>query len=92
MVDVPQQDWSLYESLAHESDVAWVRGLTLQSRFAIYEDLFSVIWNGRRDRGNWERLDRWNWDQKLAGRQRLVEAFAKLDQLYRERAAANDSC
>lgn len=90
MEDVPQQDWAAYEALTAESDAAWLRGLTLCDRFALYAELFDVVWNARGSQGNWERLDRWNWDQKLATRLRLVEAYRKLDDRHRERFAANN--
>jgi hypothetical protein len=91
MVDVPRQDWSDYEARARGNDVAWVRGLTPSGRFALYEELFGIVWGARRDLGNWERLDRWHWHQKIAMRLRLVKAFMKLDELHCERTAAHDS-
>ena len=91
MVDVPRQDWSLYEAFTGREEAAWIRGLSPQDRFAIYEDLFNVIWTAPRSPGESERLEQWRWDQKLALRLRLVEAFTKLDQFRRERAAANNT-
>jgi hypothetical protein len=90
MFRVPQQDWAAYKALTAESDAAWVRGLTTSERFALYADLFDMVHNARRGPGDWERLDRWAWEQKLAIRLKLVDAFAKLDQLRSERAAANN--
>jgi hypothetical protein len=91
MVSPPKQNWSLYEAWTRQHDVDWLRGLSLQDRFAIYEDLFNVIWTARGNSSDWARLDRRSWHQKLAIRLRQVEAFSKLDQLYRERAAANNA-
>lgn len=92
MVDLPQQDWSLYENYTRPANVAWIRGLTPQDRFALYEDLFRIIWSSRRDLESHHRVERWDWQQKVATRLRLVEAFEKLDQLYCERPSANDPC
>jgi hypothetical protein len=89
MADVPQQDWAAYEARTAESDAAWIRGLTPEDRFALYADLFRIIWGARRGPGDWERLDRWHWDQKLATRLRLVDAFRKLDEVRRARTAAS---
>lgn len=86
----PQQDWRAYELLTRASDAAWVRGLTLNDRFDLYSDLFSIVWEAQQQRDN-TRLDQWNWDQKVATRLRTVEAFAKMDLLHRERAASHNS-
>jgi hypothetical protein len=90
MLDAPRQDWAAYEKLARPSDAAWLRGLTLDDRLALYADLFDLVWNARRGPGDWERLEQWRWEQKLASRLRMVEAFQKLDILTRERAATHD--
>jgi len=90
MAIAPQQDWSYYELRAGEYDVAWLRSLTLDERFALYEDMFNVLWAARPEMpGDWARLERHQWAKKVALRQRMVDAFSKLDQLQRERAAAH---
>ena len=91
MITASRQDWSKYETLLRKENEAWFRGMTPQERFAIYEDLFNVIWNGRRDAQDSGRLDQWRWDQKLAQRARMIDAFTKLDQVRRERAAASNA-
>jgi hypothetical protein len=91
MITAPRQNWAMYEALAREENAQWIRRMSPQERFAIYEDLFNVIWNARRDPQEAERLERWRWEQKLALRLRAVEAFSKLDQIRRERAAANNA-
>jgi hypothetical protein len=91
MVDVPQQDWIAYESLARASDVAWVRGLTSGDRFTLYADMFDIVCTGRPDSTGRERLDRRSWQQKLAARQKAVAAFTKLDEFHRERPAAHNA-
>jgi hypothetical protein len=90
MTTPPQQDWPLFESLVRKENADWIRGLSPEERFAIYEGLFNLIWTAQRDPQEAERLDRWRWEQKVAQRLRAVEAFAKLDQVRRERAAANN--
>jgi hypothetical protein len=87
MLDAPRQDWAAYEKLAGPSDAAWLRGLTVAERFALYADLFNMVWDARRGPGDWQRLEQWHWQQKLATRLRMVEAFNQLDQRTRERAA-----
>ncbi|HEY4232569.1 MAG TPA: hypothetical protein VGM76_04030 [Lacipirellulaceae bacterium] len=91
MLDAPQQNWAEFTSATRDENDASIRRLTAADRFSIYADLFNVIWVARGELGNWERLDRWRWEQKLDERRRLVAAFNKLDQLRRERTAANDA-
>jgi hypothetical protein len=90
MVDVPQQDWMEYEARTAKTDAAWIRGLSVSERFALYDDLFSIVWGARRGPGDWERLDRWHWQQKLAARLQLVEMLSKLDQENRGRTVAEN--
>jgi len=75
----PQQNWSLYRAMSAAADAAWIRGLSTAQRFAIYRDLYNAIWNARGVQGDWERLDSMRWQEKLAARRRMVEAFEKLD-------------
>jgi hypothetical protein len=92
MVIAPQQNWALYESLTRSEHEKWLRELSPEDRFAIYKDLFNMIWNARDEKRDCERLDQWFWERKLAARMRQVEAYRKLDQFCRERAAANHPC
>lgn len=81
----PQQDWLYVESRSRESEAARLRSMTLAERFAVYADMYNMLWNTRRNlAGDWERLDQARWEEKLALRRRQVEAFTKLDQLQRE--------
>jgi hypothetical protein len=90
MAVLPQHDWSYYEARLGESDAAWLRSLSIGDRFSLYEDLFNILWTARRKMpGDWARLDQYHWEEKVALRRRTVEAFSKLDQARRERAAAN---
>lgn len=75
----PQHDWRLYDSMASESEAAWLRGLTPADRYTIYADLFQLVWESRQREGDWERLDRWNWQTKLAMRQRMLTAYRGRD-------------
>lgn len=91
MVDAPRQDWAFYEERARPANEAWLYSLTPHDRFALYADMFNMIWEARRNvDGDWERLDEWRWQQKLELRLRMVEAFQKRDELIRERTAASD--
>jgi hypothetical protein len=91
MAFAPQQNWQMLDRIALASDSEWVRSLTPSDRFAIYADLFDMIWEARGNRGNWERLDEWNWRQKLALRLRMVEAFKKPDHARNERSNSHDA-
>jgi hypothetical protein len=90
MATAAQQDWSYYKTRERESDAAWLRSLSIGERFELYEDMYGVLWAARSGMpGNWARLEQRQWAEKVAVRQRMVEAFSKRDQLQRERAAAH---
>jgi hypothetical protein len=92
MLDAPQHDWSFYEAKTRGSEAAWNRKLTTSERFDLYASLFNTIWNARRNLpGDWERVEKRRWEEKLAMRRRMVDAFHKLDELRRERSASNDA-
>jgi hypothetical protein len=91
MLSAPQQDWSMYESRTREENAEWIRGLSPNERFAIYESLFNALWAVPRGAEENERLDRRRWEQKLAQRLRAVDAFSKMDQIRSERAAATNA-
>jgi hypothetical protein len=92
MTFAPRQDWSTYIALTSRDDAALARAGTVEQRMAIYEDLVEIVQSARQRPGNWDSLDRWRWKQKLANRQKLVAAFAKLDQSRRERTPADGAC
>jgi hypothetical protein len=87
----PRQDWAALRTLAKDADASWLRGLSVAERFDLYADLFGIVWEAQRSQGITERLEKWNWDRKLACRRRLAEAYSKLDELRRERAASHDT-
>lgn len=89
----PQQDWNAFAAQTAAEDAAWIRGLGIQERFALYADMFGLVWQARQNglRGDWDELDEWNWQRKLANRQRCAAAYRKLDELQHARAAAANS-
>lgn len=86
----PQQNWAAVENRLRALDAAWLRSLSMNDRFALYQDIFLVLRDSRQKlAGDWERLERQQWEEKLVLRRRLGEAFSKLDEWRSERAAAN---
>src|SRR5262245_37791886 len=85
----PQQDWAMYAARTAAEEAKWLRALAPSERFVLYADLFEAIWTARQNQGlgDWERLDRWNWQQKLARRLQDVAGFQKLDEIRNGRAA-----
>ena len=79
----PQQDWELYRSLTEKLQQEYLRHLTVDQRFQLYQDMYRVVCDGR-DRDEWLRLEQRRWEQKLALRQRMVDAFSKMDRSKRE--------
>lgn len=91
----PKTNWASFEALTRDSDRAWIRGLTEETRFASYSALFNALWKSRSGPhatpGDWERLNQWSWKQKLAERHRMWAAFSKRDEYLRERTASRNS-
>ncbi|MGE3241308.1 MAG: hypothetical protein AB7G28_22475 [Pirellulales bacterium] len=89
MVTAPQQNWQLVEKLSRADDVAWLRSLSSHDRFALYAGLLKLIRSSTLTPEEQERLERQRWEDKLVLRRKTVEAFHKLDELHRGRAATN---
>jgi hypothetical protein len=78
----PQHDWTYLEGLVQPYDAASLAAMTPAERFCVYADLYNSLWAGRqRVQGDWAKLDEVRWQEKLAQRRRMVEAFTKLDRL-----------
>lgn len=91
MAIAPQQDWSYYEAKSREATAKWLRSISWDERLAIYEDMFNVFWDARREMpGDWERLNHWQWNEKVAVRRRMVETYRKRDERLRGRTVANN--
>jgi hypothetical protein len=91
MLTAPNHDWELLESRSAPSDRAWLQGLSAAEKLGLYCSLFRMAGAAPRDAEAQRRLDQWAWDQKLALRRRLVDAFQKLDRLRNGRPAPNDA-
>ena len=89
----PQQDWTAFAAQTAAEESAWIQGLGTEERFALYADLFAVVWEARHNGlpGAWDELDEWSWQQKLAVHQRCADAYKKLDEFQHARAAAANS-
>jgi hypothetical protein len=91
MLDAPQHDWSFYDAKTRASHAEWNRRMSITERFDLYVSLFNTIWNARQNLArDSKRLDDQRWQEKLAMRDRMVDAFHKLDEIRRERSASND--
>lgn len=79
----PQHDWAAYPALTAQEDAAWLCSLSTSQRFDLYADMFNLAWNARQNNttADWEALDRWRWEQKLAQRLRYVEVYRNLDEM-----------
>jgi hypothetical protein len=91
MLTAPQRDWDFYAQQSQAADVAWLRTLTVDDRFALYQSMFNAVWNARSNAPPNDRLEHWSWQQKLELRLQQVDAFARLDRLRHERSAANNA-
>ena len=53
--------------------------MTFEERFKLYEDLYSLVTNYHRERGDVNRVDAALWQEKLLVRQKQVTAFQAMD-------------
>ncbi|MGD9635819.1 MAG: hypothetical protein AB7U97_21230 [Pirellulales bacterium] len=88
----PQQNWAYVEDRLRAHDAKWLRALSVEERFVLYQDLFQVLRSARQHLpGDWKRLEQHQWEEKLVLRQRFLDAISKLDQWRSEQTAANHS-
>lgn len=79
----PQQNWDLYRSLTEKHQRDYLRNLTVDQRFHLYQDMYRIVCHGR-DKDEWRRLEQRRWERKLALRLRMIKAFAAMDKLKRD--------
>lgn len=80
----PQQNWNAYRQLTRPSDDAWLRGLSVDERYAIYRGLFNTLRQARQAQATLSetdlaRLENWHWRKKLAERDHFVKLFQPRD-------------
>ena len=79
MLDAPKQNWQLYEAKCRDAHTQWLRSLTPETAWEMYQSLFAFAASQIDGSAGWERLQQHRWEEKLAIRQRMVAAFANLD-------------
>lgn len=85
MLDAPKQNWKRYAELCEAEHTRWLRSLTVQQSWELYRSLFDFA--SQLSDGTFPdpvAVQR-RWEEKLANRQRLVAAFAKLDEWRRDK-------
>ena len=87
----PRQDWDLYRAHSAAIDAAHNRSRTVQQRFALYEDLFRLIFRHRDGSAEWELIERLQWDQKLKRRMELNHIYSGTEQPQHGKAPGNDA-
>ncbi len=79
MLEAPKQDWALYERRSRDARREWLRGLTPQASFELYEDLVRFGRSLMTDRDEAARREAARWREKLAIRATLRHACLALD-------------
>jgi hypothetical protein len=88
MLDVPQQNWSLYEAMCREADHRRLREMTISEGWALYQSMFELAADGVED-SHW--LEESRWQEKIATRQRTVRVLAQVDRISRGSRAADNT-
>lgn len=79
----PQQNWAAYQALTKESDRQHARDLSVEQRFALYEDLFVIVCCRRDPTAGGDHAEQRRWAEKLALRRRLSDIYLTADQRRR---------
>jgi hypothetical protein len=77
-MDTPPEDEKL-EPTSPKDDKAWHAGMTVDEKIEYYAARFEIIVTNSDP-----STERRHWQEKVAGRRRMVDAFQKLDE-YRRR-------
>ena len=85
MLDAPKQNWKLYAELCEAEHTRWLRSLTVQQSWELYRSLFDFAAQLSCGKPPDVLAEQRRWDEKLSKRQRLVAAFAKLDEYRRDK-------
>ena len=81
MLSAPRQDWKLYEERCRDEHVRWMRGLTPAESMNLYESLHRWVVAHADHSPRAVIREEQRWQEKLALRRRMLEAFAALDRL-----------
>lgn len=76
----PQQNWPAYRALTAEADRRHARSLSIEQRFSLYEDLFTIVCRKGNPSPDNERVEQRRWAEKMALRRRLNEIYKAADQ------------
>ena len=88
MLDAPKQNWSLYDKLCQAEHTRWLRSLTVQESWTLYCSMFDVAQQMNQNSPPDAAAEEQRWDEKLKLRQRMVKAFARLDEWRRSKASS----
>ena len=83
MIEAPRQDWQWYESMCRSDHAKWLRCLTPAESFRLYEELHDLAMSQMVSSPGTNALERRSWQEKLAVRRRLRQAFNELDRVVR---------
>ncbi|MCX7403641.1 MAG: hypothetical protein NTY87_11205 [Planctomycetia bacterium] len=94
-MDAPHQNWKLFrqtwEDRVVASDASWNSGLTPTDRLTVTDDLFDTIRSARLATNDWQQVDECAWQDALAERLRMVEAFRRFDEAQRGITSPRDA-
>lgn len=74
-----RHDWNFYEQRCQTQHARWLRSLTPEESFVLYQELHRLTRAQADGSPGWQRLQEKRWEEKVAIRHKLHEAFARLD-------------
>jgi hypothetical protein len=73
------RDWNVYEQRCKAVHAQWLRSLTPSESVILYQGLHRLARAQADDSPGWQRLRQRCWEEKVAIRRKLHEAFSRLD-------------
>lgn len=72
-------DWNAYQQRCNVSHAQWLRSLTPAESVVLYQGLHRLARAQADDSPGWRTVEQKRWEEKVAIRRRLHEAFARWD-------------
>lgn len=80
MITPTRHNWELFQQKCLPHEAEWLRSLTDSEALLLYQDLHKLARAQQDESPGWKRLEQQRWQEKVAIRRKLHEAFTRLDQ------------
>jgi hypothetical protein len=81
MAILPKRDWEDFRRRCQAADSAWLRGLSTDASIELYCSLFALAHSQIDSSPEWRAIEQQRWNEKLALRQKFVDAVTRRGQV-----------